>query len=170
MIHTAASANNTTSAADLAEGDLSFSIVSVEDAPAEIPQLIYDSLYRDFNVSFDPIEQWYNGSLGGQFIVARDSSGSLLGLCRLMPSIADNPHAQQVRQVVVSAKKQGLGVGKQLMEHAQNMAKAQGCKELFLWSRYPAYGFYENLGYHFFSDEWTSSLTHINYRTMVKAL
>ena len=152
------------------QSTIHISVVPVADAPPEFAQLIYDTLYRDWGVDYDPIEQWYSGSLGGRFVVAHSDDDNLVGLCRLMPAMDSNPAVLQIRQVVVDDSKQGLGIGRKIMLAVQDLAKSEGTKELFLWSRYPAYGFYQGLGYDFFSEEWISSLTHINYRTMRKLL
>ena len=153
---------------------MSFELIAVEDAPEEIPELVYETLYSKLDVPKEPRERWYDKAQSGRFLVARtkgdDADGTLLGCCRLMLVSEENPDAVQIRQVVVTAASQGLGIGRKLMLEAERLAKAEGAKEIFLWSRYPAYRFYENLDYEYTSEPWISEVTTIEHRTMVKLL
>lgn len=55
-----------------------------------------------------------------------------------------------VEDVVVSESQQGQGIGRQMMLHAQGMARQAGCYKLVLSSnqkRQAAHAFYESLGF-----------------------
>lgn len=55
-----------------------------------------------------------------------------------------------VEDVVVSSALQGRGIGRQMMSHAKELAKAAGCYKLALSSnraRHAAHAFYESLGF-----------------------
>jgi len=158
-----------TSEANLRD-NINLELVPVEDVPDEVPALVYDTLYLKLEVPREPMERWYDKMQGGRFLVARSKEGVLLGVCRLMPLTSDRPTSLQIRQVVVSAESQGLGIGRLLMLESEKIAKAEGVTEIFLWSRYPAYCFYENLDYEYTSDPWISEVTTIEHRTMTKQI
>ncbi|NQW80985.1 MAG: GNAT family N-acetyltransferase [Polaromonas sp.] len=55
-----------------------------------------------------------------------------------------------VEDVVVASDQQGRGIGRQLMSHAKDQARAAGCYKLALSSnrqRHAAHAFYESLGF-----------------------
>ena len=55
-----------------------------------------------------------------------------------------------VEDVVVASAAQGRGIGRQMMAHAKELAKAAGCYKLALSSnraRHAAHAFYESLGF-----------------------
>lgn len=55
-----------------------------------------------------------------------------------------------VEDVVVASAEQGRGIGRQMMSHAKEQAKAAGCYKLALSSnraRHAAHAFYESLGF-----------------------
>jgi predicted GNAT family N-acyltransferase len=145
-------------------------LLPVEVVPEEVKQMVYDVLYLNWKVEYEPVERWYDKELGGRFLIARKKDGTLLGACRLLPVDPKTPDAIQIRQVVVTPESQGMGIGRFLMLKAEEIARAEGAKKLFLWSRYPAYHFYENLDYIYTSETWISDLTNIDHRTMTKYL
>lgn len=53
----------------------------------------------------------------------------------------------QIRFMAVDDRYQGKGIGRQLMEHMENIARNKGCKETILHAREIALPFYEKLGY-----------------------
>ncbi|MCL2437949.1 MAG: GNAT family N-acetyltransferase [Coriobacteriia bacterium] len=145
-------------------------LVPVEEVSDEIPLLVYNTLYLNWGVPYDPVEKWYDEAHGGHFLIARKDDGTLLGVCRLLPVMPETPTGIQIRQVVVTADSQGMGIGRLLMLEAEKIGRAEGASELFLWSRMPAYRFYESLGYIYTSEPWTSKLTGLQHRTMTKYL
>ncbi|MCL2379891.1 MAG: GNAT family N-acetyltransferase [Coriobacteriia bacterium] len=163
--------------------DITLELIPVAGVDAEIPALVHQVLYFDWDVPFEPIDYWYESQLGGRFLIARKAlnaqdgldvnvmpEDTLLGVCRLMPIEPGTPAQIQVRQVVVTAASQGLGIGTLLMKMCEEVARAEGIGEIYLWSRSPAYRFYENLDYVYTSDTWISHLTGLEHKTMTKYL
>lgn len=83
-----------------------------------------------------------------------DSSGEVVGTYALliMHNLAhQGTPSAIVEDVVVSAERQGQGIGQQMMQHAQQQARVAGCYKLVLSSnqkRERAHAFYESLGFH----------------------
>lgn len=53
----------------------------------------------------------------------------------------------QIRFMAVDSRFQGRGIGRQLMQHMEEIARNKGCKETILHAREIALPFYEKLGY-----------------------
>jgi len=53
----------------------------------------------------------------------------------------------QLRQMAVIAGLQGKGIGKVLMQFAENISRDLGYKKIIMHARKTAIGFYEKLGY-----------------------
>ena len=53
----------------------------------------------------------------------------------------------QIRFMAVDIRFQGRGIGRQLMQHMEEIARNKGCKETILHAREIALPFYEKLGY-----------------------
>jgi predicted GNAT family N-acyltransferase len=68
----------------------------------------------------------------------------LEGCCMLVP--VDNATIQ-LRQMAVIAGLQGKGIGKVLMQFAENISRDLGYKKIIMHARKTAIGFYEKLGY-----------------------
>ena len=82
-----------------------------------------------------------------------DSSGEVVGTYALliMHNLAhQGTPSAIVEDVVVSAERQGQGIGQHMMQHAQQQARVAGCYKLVLSSnqkRERAHAFYESLGF-----------------------
>jgi predicted GNAT family N-acyltransferase len=61
----------------------------------------------------------------------------------------------RLRQMAVSKKLQGKGIGATLMNFAENLARDHGFKKLTMHARKVAMGFYEKQGYKVVGDEFT---------------
>ncbi|MFN5134790.1 MAG: GNAT family N-acetyltransferase [Chitinophagaceae bacterium] len=61
----------------------------------------------------------------------------------------------RLRQMAVSNKLQGKGIGATLMNFAENLARDHGFKKLTMHARKVAMGFYEKQGYKVVGDEFT---------------
>jgi ribosomal protein S18 acetylase RimI-like enzyme len=133
---------------------------------AELLDLSYDVLYRDFAVARDG--DWYHPANGSEFAVALQSTGELLGTARLLPAPGDS--SRQVRQVAVSPGAHGRGVGRALMRELERLATAEGADQTWLHARENAFGFYARLGYKPEGEVFVSELTGIPHRTMRKRL
>ena len=68
----------------------------------------------------------------------------LLGCCML---IETEPGTVRLRQMAVPKSLQGKGVGRALMQFAENIARDRGYKKITMHARKSATGFYEKLGY-----------------------
>lgn len=138
----------------------------------EVIRLGFAVLYEPFGVPW-PEERsegadWMHPAPGTRLAVAIADDGGLLGSARLLPSAGDNE--RQVRQVAVSPRARGLGVGKALMLALESKAADEGASEMWLNSRNTAYGFYEALGYALEGEEFVSEVTGIVHRAARKQL
>lgn len=77
---------------------------------------------------------------------------ALLGCCML---VEENPTTARLRQMAVLNNLQGKGVGRALMQFAENLARDRGYKVLSMHARKNAIGFYEKVGYKIKGDEFT---------------
>ncbi len=75
----------------------------------------------------------------------------MLGCCML---IQVQPTVVQLRQMAVKSGLQGKGIGRVLMEFAENIARDRGNKKIIMHARKTATGFYEKLGYKITGDEF----------------
>jgi GNAT superfamily N-acetyltransferase len=84
---------------------------------------------------------------------------SLLGCCML---VREDDRTVRLRQMAVSDKLQRKGVGKALMNFAENIARDQGYRNLIMHARQHAIGFYEKMGYRVTSTEFTEvTIPHV---------
>lgn len=84
---------------------------------------------------------------------------SLLGCCML---VREDDRTVRLRQMAVSDKLQRKGVGKALMNFAENIARDQGYKKMMMHARSHAVGFYEKMGYQVTSPAFTEvSIPHV---------
>ncbi|MCL2655670.1 MAG: GNAT family N-acetyltransferase [Coriobacteriia bacterium] len=160
---------------------LTFSQCAPEELPADVRELLYEVLYRDYGVTRD--QEWLNAADGGHFFVARDGGGQLCGAGRLMPlAEATRARGPQVRQIATAPDARGRGVGMAVMEAIETAAVTQGATRLWLKARQQAWGFYVKRGYLFEGPEFTageclaedgifvSKLTGIPHKIMAKQL
>jgi predicted GNAT family N-acyltransferase len=68
----------------------------------------------------------------------------MLGCCML---IEEDPQTVRLRQMAVMNDLQGKGIGKALMQFAENLARDRGYKRITMHARRNATGFYEKMGY-----------------------
>jgi GNAT superfamily N-acetyltransferase len=84
-------------------------------------------------------------------LVVAEQAGRAVGLLHLFarPAI-ENPKEAVVRAIVVDAGTRRSGVGRRLMDYAENWGRERGCRSVTLSSnvtRAPAHAFYDALGY-----------------------
>lgn len=77
-------------------------------------------------------------------MMACDENRNILGVCRLQFNSANEA---QLRYMAVKEGTQGLGIGKKLIEYAEDKAKEKCAKKMILQSREIAIGFYEKCGF-----------------------
>lgn len=68
----------------------------------------------------------------------------MLGCCML---VEEEPETVRLRQMAVLNDLQGKGIGKALMQFAENLARDRGYKKITMHARKNAVGFYEKMGY-----------------------
>lgn len=68
----------------------------------------------------------------------------MLGCCMLTKT---EPNTVRLRQMAVKTGLQGKGIGRVLMQFAENLARDTGNTRLIMHARKTATGFYEKLGY-----------------------
>lgn len=93
-------------------------------------------------------------------LIAAYEDDEMLGCCML---IQVTPDTVQLRQMAVKAGLQGKGIGRVLMQFAENIARDRGNKKIFMHARKVAAGFYEKLGYKIVGQEFTElNIPHFN--------
>ena len=148
---------------DKSFSNLNIKIVSrLSQEYQQLVQLRYDVLRAplglDFSVDF--LAKDAADILIGAFI-----EDEAIGCCQLTP-ISDSVF--QLRQMAVSGKLQGGGVGTRLVQFAEEVAKQNGGTKITLHAREVATGFYQKLHYTAIGQPFTEiGLPHIE---MVKAL
>jgi GNAT superfamily N-acetyltransferase len=75
----------------------------------------------------------------------------ILGCCML---VEENARVVRLRQMAVLNDLQGKGIGRALMNFAENLARDRGFKILSMHARKHAVGFYEKMGYKVSGDEF----------------
>jgi predicted GNAT family N-acyltransferase len=114
----------------------------------QMVELRYQILRKPLGLIFsvDDLEQEKKDILMGCF-----DDEKLEGCCLLTPA---GEKALRLRQMAVSIGLQGKGIGRVLMNFAENVARDSGCQKISMHARYAALGFYEKLGYKICSDEF----------------
>ena len=75
----------------------------------------------------------------------------MLGCCML---VQEDPQTVRLRQMAVVNDVQGKGIGRALMQFAENLARDRGYKRITMHARKNAVGFYEKMGYKKFGSEF----------------
>ena len=84
-------------------------------------------------------------------LIAAFEDDVILGCCMLVEEKADTV---RLRQMAVLNDLQGKGIGRALMNFAENLARDRGYKNLSMHARKNAVGFYEKMGYKVSGDEF----------------
>jgi predicted GNAT family N-acyltransferase len=83
----------------------------------------------------------------------------MLGCCML---VQEGPETVRLRQMAVVNDVQGKGIGRALMQFAENLARDRGYKRITMHARKNAVGFYEKMGYKKVGDEFMEiTIPHI---------
>jgi len=84
----------------------------------------------------------------------------MLGCCML---VEEEPHMVRLRQMAVINDLQGKGIGKALMQFAENLARDRGYKKITMHARKNSAGFYEKMGYKKMGEEFEEiTIAHFN--------
>jgi predicted GNAT family N-acyltransferase len=75
----------------------------------------------------------------------------ILGCCML---VEEDPETIRLRQMAVVNDVQGKGIGRALMQFAENLARDRGYKKITMHARKNAVGFYEKMGYKVKGEEF----------------
>ena len=107
-----------------------------------------DILRKPLGLSFDQqeLEKEKDNMLIGAF-----EDDDMLGCCML---VEEKPGIVRLRQMAVLNDLQGKGIGRALMNFAENLARDNGYKILSMHARKNAIGFYEKMGYKVSGDEF----------------
>jgi predicted GNAT family N-acyltransferase len=107
-----------------------------------------DILRKPLGLGFDPkeLEEEKNHMLIGAF-----EDEKMLGCCML---VEEKPGTVRLRQMAVLNDLQGKGIGRALMNFAENLARDAGYKVVSMHARKHAIGFYEKMGYKVAGDEF----------------
>ena len=85
-------------------------------------------------------------------LIAAFEEDTMLGCCML---VEEDSKTVRLRQMAVLNDLQGKGIGRALMNFAENLARDRGYKTLSMHARKNAVGFYEKMGYKVASEEFT---------------
>lgn len=84
-------------------------------------------------------------------LIAAFEDEEMLGCCML---VEEKPGTLRLRQMAVLNDLQGKGIGRALMNFAENLARDRGYQIMSMHARKNAVGFYEKMGYKVMSDEF----------------
>jgi GNAT superfamily N-acetyltransferase len=114
----------------------------------QMVDLRYNMLRRPLGLTFS--EEELQGEINNILIGCFDDD-KLEGCCML---VAKDTETLQLRQMAVISGLQGKGIGRVLMQFAENIARDRGYKKLIMHARKTAMGFYEKLGYKKIGNEF----------------
>jgi len=100
-----------------------------------------DILRKPLGLSFDK-EELDNEK--DNLLMAAYEDDVMLGCCML---VEENPQTVRLRQMAVLNDLQGKGIGRALMNFAENLARDRGYQKISMHARQNAIGFYEKMGY-----------------------
>jgi ribosomal protein S18 acetylase RimI-like enzyme len=84
-------------------------------------------------------------------LITATEEDQMLGCCML---VEEDPSTIRLRQMAVLNDLQGKGIGRALMNFAENLARDRGYKKVSMHARKNAIGFYEKMGYKKVGDEF----------------
>jgi ribosomal protein S18 acetylase RimI-like enzyme len=86
-----------------------------------------------------------------EILIGAFEEEKMLGCCML---ITMDPATVRLRQMAVLNNQQGKGIGRALMQFAENIARDRGFRKITMHARKTAIGFYEKLGYEVNGDQF----------------
>ena len=114
----------------------------------QMVKLREDILRKPLGLGFTPEE--LEGEKENMLIGAFEED-DMLGCCML---VEESPLIVRLRQMAVLNDLQGKGIGRALMNFAENLARDRGYSVLSMHARKNAIGFYEKMGYKVASEEF----------------
>ena len=128
----------------------------------QMVQLRNDILRRPLGLQFTPEELEKEKE---EILIGAFEEEKMLGCCML---IKEDPASVRLRQMAVLNNLQGKGIGRALMQFAENIARDRGFQKITMHARKTAVGFYEKLGYRVSGQEFEE--VTIPHFTMEKML
>jgi len=122
----------------------------------QMVQLRNDILRKPLGMAFqkEELEKETEDILIGAF-----EDDKMLGCCML---IETEPGTVRLRQMAVLNNLQGKGIGRALMQFAENIARDRGFRRITMHARKSATGFYEKFGYTISGGEFVEvTLPHV---------
>ena len=104
-------------------------------------QLRNEILRKPLGLQLD--ENELENERNNMFMVAYEDE-RMLGCCML---VEEEPDTVRLRQMAVVNDVQGKGIGRALMQFAENLARDRGYRRITMHARKNALGFYEKMGY-----------------------
>ena len=123
----------------------------IDHGTAEYHQMVKlrdDILRKPLGLGFTPEEL---DSEKDNMLIAAFEDERILGCCML---VEEQPGTVRLRQMAVLNDLQGKGIGRALMNFAENLARDRGYKILRMHARVNAVGFYEKVGYRVHGDQF----------------
>lgn len=114
----------------------------------QMVQLRNDILRKPLGLSFSP-DELDKEKL--EILIGAFEEEKMLGCCML---ITLDPATVRLRQMAVLNNVQGKGIGRALMQFAENIARDRGFRKITMHARQSAVGFYEKLGYAVSGEEF----------------
>lgn len=128
----------------------------------QMVQLRMQLLRKPLGLSFTSEEL---ASEAKDILIGYFDDDKLEGCCILTPETEDTI---RLRQMAVLGSLQGKGIGKAILQFAENIARDKGFKKMIMHARNTAIGFYEKLGYQTIGEEFIE--VTIPHYTMEKKL
>ena len=114
----------------------------------QMVQLRNDILRKPLGLSLTPEELEKEKE---EILIGAFEEDKMLGCCML---ITQDPATVRLRQMAVLNNLQGKGIGRALMQFAENIARDRGFRKITMHARQTARGFYEKLGYQISGEQF----------------
>lgn len=132
----------------------------IDHGTAEYQQMVKlrdDLLRKPLGLTFTPEEL---ESEKDNMLIAAYEDERMLGCCML---VEESPEIVRLRQMAVLNDLQGKGIGRALMNFAENLARDRGFRIIRMNARKNVVGFYERMDYKVTGDEFIE-ITIPHYR------
>jgi ribosomal protein S18 acetylase RimI-like enzyme len=123
----------------------------IDHGSREYQQMVHlrnEILRRPLGLQFTPDELEKEKE---EILIGAFEEEKMLGCCML---IKEAPNSVRLRQMAVLNNLQGKGIGRALMQFAENIARDRGFHKITMHARKTAIGFYEKLGYRITGQEF----------------
>ena len=123
----------------------------IDHGTAEYQQMVKlrdDILRKPLGLGFTPEELEAEKD---NMLIAAFEEEQMLGCCML---VEEQPGTVRLRQMAVLNDLQGKGIGRALMNFAENLARDRGYRIVRMHARVNAVGFYEKVGYKVRGDKF----------------